>query len=152
MDETSLAKYFSLVDGDGNGLIDPEEFLSMLGKLGLKREKSVVHKAFTQLDADGNGLIDLAEFTRWWHAQGPAATDSGSRQTSVGQLKNRFDAIDHEGLGRIDMGGFRDILASLGMHPSSADLRLTFSQTPRQDSRYFTFEEFLNWWLEQAKD
>jgi Ca2+-binding EF-hand superfamily protein len=150
MDEASLQKYFSSVDRDGNGLIDNAEFLSMLGSLGLKREKAVVDRAFRQLDRDGNGLIDLNEFTRWWMAQRPK--DSGPGSQSIEQLRHIFQEIDREGLGRVDFGGFREILAGIGLNPGSADLRLAFSQTARQDSRYLTFDEFLSWWVAQGKE
>ena len=152
MDEQSLSVYFALVDSDHNGLIDRDEFMAMLGKLGLVRTGAVVDRAFRQLDRDGNHLIDLPEFTQWWQARGAGMLSAGPGNRTISQLRTSFAAADHQGHGRVDINGFRKLLADMDMHPSTSDLRLTFSQTPRLDPRYFTFDEFVNWWLEQAGD
>jgi len=149
MDEKSLSVYFALVDTDRNGLIDRDEFQAMLSKLGLVRTVAVVDRAFRQLDRDGNDRIDLGEFTQWWQAGGAGMLSTDPGKKTMSQLRSSFAAVDHQGQGRVDIDGFRKVLADMDMHPSTSDLRLTFSQTPRQDSRYFTFDEFLNWWLEQ---
>ena len=150
MDEKSLSAYFALVDTDRNGLIDRDEFQAMLGNLGLVRTVAVVDRAFRQIDRDGNDRIDLGEFKHWWQTSGASMLSTGPTNATINQLKSSFAAVDHRGHGRIDIDGFRKVLEGLDMHPSSSDLRLTFSQTPRRDSRYFTFDEFLTWWLEQA--
>jgi len=150
MDEKSLSVYFALVDTDRNGLIDRDEFQAMLSNLGLVRTVGVVDRAFKQIDSDGNEQIDLGEFTQWWRSGGAGMLSTGPANATINKLKSSFAAADNHGHGRIDIEGFRKVLADLDMHPSSSDLRLTFSQTPRHDSRYFTFDEFLKWWLEQA--
>lgn len=152
MDQKSLSAYFALVDSDHNGLIDRDEFMAMLGKLGLMRTGGVVDRAFRQLDRDGNNLIDLPEFTQWWQAGGASMLSTGPGNKSLKQLRSSFAAADHQGKGRLDIDGFRKLLADMDMHPSTSDLRLTFSQTPRMDDRYFTFDEFVTWWLEQTED
>lgn len=152
MDQKSLSVYFALVDSDHNGLIDRDEFMAMLGKLGLVRTAAVVDRAFRQLDSDGNNLIDLPEFTQWWQAGGAGMLSDRPEDRSIMQLRSSFAAVDHQGKGRVDINGFRKLLADMDIHPSTSDLRLAFSQTPRMDDRYFTFDEFVSWWLEQAED
>lgn len=61
-----VEQYFSLVDQDGDGVIDRPEFSRLLERLGVNRSETVVGRVFESIDTDGNGYIDLAEFSRWW--------------------------------------------------------------------------------------
>ena len=50
------------MDGDGNGLIDFQEFLQMMSrKAGEGDEEEEIKEAFKVFDQDGNGLIDRNE-------------------------------------------------------------------------------------------
>ena len=151
MDQPELLEYFKLIDQDNNGLIDRDEFHCMLKTQGLQRGADVVARAFDDIDSDRNGLIDQAEFLQWWgdHGAGLPMVDAG--RTTIKQLKATFADSAPKQQELVDMEGFRQVLASLGQFPSAADLRLTFSQTSRQDPRYFTFDEFLQWWLRQVQ-
>lgn len=152
MDQAALLEYFNLIDQDNNGMIDRDEFQAMLRTQGLQRGADVVTRAFKDIDSDNNGLIDQAEFLTWWGVHGADLPKADASQVTLRQLKTTFRDSNPKKLELVDMDGFREVLASLGQFPSNADLRLAFSQTPRQDSRYFTFEEFLNWWLGEIQE
>ena len=152
MDQPALLDYFTLIDQDSNGMIDRDEFLQMLKTQGLLRAADVVDRAFDDIDSDNNGLIDQHEFLQWWGAYGVGLPTADAGHTTLKQLKATFAESAPRQQEMVDMEGFRQVLASLGQFPSPADLRLTFSQTARQDPRYFTFDEFLAWWLGQVQD
>ncbi len=152
MDQPALLEYFKLIDQDSNGLIDRDEFHCMLKTQGLQRAADVVARAFDDIDRDRNGLIDQAEFLQWWGIHGASLPKVDASQTTLKQLKTTFAESAPKQQEKVDMEGFRQVLASLGQFPSASDLRLTFSQTPRKDSRYFTFDEFLQWWLQQIQE
>jgi len=152
MDQPALLEYFNLIDQDNNGMIDRDEFQRMLRSQGLLRAADVVTKAFNDIDSDKNGLIDQAEFLQWWSTHSASLPTVDAAQVTIKQLKTTFTDSAPTQQELVDMEGFQQVLASLGQFPSAADLRLTFSETPRQDSRYFTFDEFLKWWLGQVQD
>lgn len=152
MDQAALLEYFKLIDQDGNGLIDRDEFHCMLKTQGLQRSTDVVTRAFNDIDSDKNGLIDQVEFLQWWGEHGAGLPANGAGQVTFKQLKVTFMESAPRQQELVDMEGFRDVLAILGQYPSTADLRLAFSQTPRKNSRYFTFDEFLNWWLGEVQE
>lgn len=152
MDQPALLEYFNLIDRDSNGMIDRDEFQCMLKTQGLQRSADVVSRAFNDIDSDRNGLIDRAEFLQWWQVHGADLPSSAASQVTLKELKATFRASAPKQQELVDLEGFREVLASLGQFPSSADLRLAFSETPRQDPRYFTFDEFLNWWLGEIQD
>ena len=152
MDRPALLEYFKLIDQDNNGLIDRDEFHRMLKTQGLQRTADVVARAFDDIDSDRNGLIDQVEFLKWWGIHGASLPTADAGQTTIKQLKATFADSTPKQQELVDMEGFRQVLASLGQFPSAADLRLTFSQTTRQDPRYFTFDELLQWWLRQVQE
>lgn len=152
MDQAALLEYFNLIDQDNNGLIDRDEFHCMLKTQGLQRTADVVTRAFNEIDSDNNGLIDQAEFLQWWGDQGAGLSAGAVEQVTFKQLKVTFLDSAPRQQELVDMDGFREVLAKLGQFPSTADLRLAFSQTPRQDPRYFTLDEFLTWWLGEMQD
>ena len=66
---SDIELHFRVVDRDGNGLIDFEEFRLILQKIGSYRSNNVMLHAFNVIDSDGNGQIDLQEFSIWWSRQ-----------------------------------------------------------------------------------
>jgi len=60
----SIRQKFKLIDTDGNGTLDIEEFYELCANLNLSKEQ--LHADFVRLDADKSGSIDFEEFLSWW--------------------------------------------------------------------------------------
>ncbi len=60
----SIRQKFKMIDTDGNGTLDIDEFYELCANLNLSKEQ--LHADFTRLDADRSGEIDFDEFLTWW--------------------------------------------------------------------------------------
>jgi hypothetical protein len=60
----SIRQKFKLIDTDGNGTLDIDEFHQLTGNLNMSREE--LEQDFSQLDNDGSGQVDFEEFLGWW--------------------------------------------------------------------------------------
>lgn len=54
------------MDVDGNGTLDPDEFLTGLASLGIILAPGLIHDAFESLDKGGTGEIHFEDFQAWW--------------------------------------------------------------------------------------
>lgn len=62
-----LRETFDHFDKDKNGIIDRQEFRSLLQDgLSAEMEQDEIDVGFSIIDADGNGTIEFAEFAAWW--------------------------------------------------------------------------------------
>jgi Ca2+-binding EF-hand superfamily protein len=61
-----LRETFSHFDDDGNGLIDPQEFLRLIAAIDPQVSREEAEFGFSIIDTDGNQLIDFDEFRTWW--------------------------------------------------------------------------------------
>jgi len=62
--KTKLA--FDAVDTSGDGVIDRNEMMAMLQKVGKQATEEDVNTAFKEFDQDGNGKISYDEFKGWY--------------------------------------------------------------------------------------
>lgn len=53
----SIRQKFKLIDADGNGTLDIDEFHQLAGNLNMTREQ--LHADFGQLDDDGSGQVSM---------------------------------------------------------------------------------------------
>eukprot|EP01043_Picozoa_sp_COSAG02_P006050 COSAG02_NODE_168_length_31711_cov_68.337973_33_plen_339_part_00 len=60
----SIRQKFKLIDTDGNGTLDIEEFYELCANLNMSKEQ--LHSDFVRLDVDKSGSIDFEEFLSWW--------------------------------------------------------------------------------------
>jgi hypothetical protein len=65
-DESFLLLEFSNVDYDDDGYINPSEFASLLGSLGMELDDRYCLKAFNSIDTDHDRRISFEEFCHWW--------------------------------------------------------------------------------------
>jgi Ca2+-binding EF-hand superfamily protein/diadenosine tetraphosphatase ApaH/serine/threonine PP2A family protein phosphatase len=118
--EEKIVNLFKILDVDGNGTIDREEFISgiaLLNKTCLADEEgfSNPEELFTMFDVDGNGEIDLGEFTS------VVAKSKTARRLTLSICSTKIDALkknhemllvafrflDRDGSGYIDHDEFR---------------------------------------------
>lgn len=106
-----LARHFKIVDRDGSGGVDPDEFANFcrINKLGLdQNEQAALMQAF---DADGNGSMNYEEFLR-----GVRGRLSGTRKKLVRQIFDALDAVGG-GLGFLTIHSIKNIY-SVSKHPA----------------------------------
>ena len=60
--EGAIDAAFNAVDDNGDGVIQPEELASAIGKLGIEITPSKVDTLFSLYDANGDGVLQLCEF------------------------------------------------------------------------------------------
>lgn len=61
-----IKEIFSFYDQNGNGVIEREEFGSLLRALDDMISDSEVAAGLRALDDNKNGVIDFEEFIEWW--------------------------------------------------------------------------------------
>ena len=65
-DVGELQKEFVLVDRDGDGLVDFQEFKELLHGLEAGMSEDEMQIGFREIDLNGDGRIDCEEFVSWW--------------------------------------------------------------------------------------
>jgi len=121
-----LIRLFKVLDADGNGSIDKEEFMSgvaVLNKTCLQGDKKFTDpaKLFDLFDVDGNGEIDIQEFTSVIERSETARnlTNSVDPQKIDVLQKNHemllmvFQFLDRDGSGTLDRNEFKTGIALL---------------------------------------
>ena len=67
----SAKEWFDMIDADGSGAIDEQEFANLYKRArGEKLKKKELKAAMVEMDTDGSGEIELDEFESWWAQNG----------------------------------------------------------------------------------
>ena len=61
-----LREAFEYNDRDGDGRIEPDEFVTMLDELEANMSAKEAKIGFQDIDTNDDGLIDFDEFVAWW--------------------------------------------------------------------------------------
>jgi Ca2+-binding EF-hand superfamily protein len=61
-----LQESFEYNDFDGDGKIEPDEFVRMMQELGAGLSDRETRQGFAEIDTNDDGLIDFDEFVAWW--------------------------------------------------------------------------------------
>jgi len=78
---------FDIFDGDGSGVVDPQELKQAFVSLGFGGQNKFVYQILAELDDDQSGGIDFAEFLRLATAK---MSDKDSRQ-EIDKVWGSFD-------------------------------------------------------------
>jgi centrin-1 len=78
---------FDIFDGDGSGVVDPQELKNAFVSLGFGGQNKFVYQILAELDDDQSGGIDFAEFLRLATAK-PSDKDS---RAEVDKIFTSFD-------------------------------------------------------------
>lgn len=65
-DLDTIRDNFDFTDTDGNGLIDFDEFATLLQVLSPESSVQQAAEAFSMIDTNSDGQIDYQEFISWW--------------------------------------------------------------------------------------
>jgi calmodulin/calcium-binding protein CML/plastin-2 len=61
-----LRETFEYNDRDGDGMIQIDEFVTMLAELEAGVSAAEARLGFQDIDSNDDGLIDFKEFVSWW--------------------------------------------------------------------------------------
>jgi Ca2+-binding EF-hand superfamily protein len=78
---------FDIFDGDGSGVVDPQELKEAFVNLGFGGQNKFVYQILAELDDDQSGGIDFAEFLR-------LATAKISDKDSRAEIDKVFASFD----------------------------------------------------------
>ena len=95
----NLGKSFKIMDDDGSGYLDNEEFAKAMKSYRISSDRLELEAIFTAFDPDGNGEIIYDEFLR--EIMGPM------NQRRVALAKKAFKVIDEDGSGVLDINDIR---------------------------------------------
>jgi len=102
-----------LLDTDGDGHINFDEFLvGMRGKLNAQRQ-AMVDKAFLKFDCNGSGCIEAADLKGVYNASFHPKVISGEMTEDEVFLEFLANFGDRNGDGRIERGEWNDYYAAV---------------------------------------
>lgn len=78
---------FDIFDGDGSGIVDPQELKNAFVSLGFGGQNKFVYQILAELDDDQSGGIDFAEFLR-------LATAKVNDKDSKAEIDKIFTSFD----------------------------------------------------------
>ncbi|KAF3935067.1 Calmodulin [Dactylellina cionopaga] len=101
--DTELRDIINEVDGDGNGTIGFDEFLTLMAPRDDSRDiEKELRSAFNVFDTDKTGTIDAKELRNVMKALGEDLTDD--------QIDDMIREADKDGNGTIDFDEFKAIM------------------------------------------
>ena len=104
------ARIFSLVDKDGNGEVDQDEFLCFVENLVNGGEDDKLFFAFRLYDTDGNGTIEPAELGQIISASLNEYGMEVGEDTQKKLAEVMFSKVDTDGDGTISFDEFKSLL------------------------------------------
>lgn len=79
----SIRQKFKLIDTDGNGSLDVDEFYELCCSLNMSKEQ--LYADFKRLDTDNSGDIDFEEFLGWWKDKAKSSQEFSDLFDDIGR-------------------------------------------------------------------
>lgn len=169
--EQTALHAFEVCDEDGSGLVNYQEFRSLLESLGLKKSDAELQAICDALDEDKSGEIDRDEFVKWFvNLQLRSKCDLSTSKNIEGFVNHIFKIIDKDGSDNISTEEVRTLvlhrtfthlhlyaqllatLRTLGQNDLSyEDVREIVSDVDRDGSGGIDREEFVAYIKEHAE-
>lgn len=102
-----IKQAFDIFDGDGSGMIDPQELKEAFINLGFSGQNKFVYQILAELDEDQSGGIDFPEFLR-------LATAKLSDKDSRAEINKVFASFDVHKYGKITVVELKKVAQDLG--------------------------------------
>lgn len=132
-----LKQSFAVVDIDGDGIVDCEEFTKLLESLGLK--PTIAEKVFSHLDSDKSGTVDFTEFLNWIAVQEWKRKNMVTHSESL--VEGLFQLMDADGDGVVTIDEFRATMSRLGEPMSAEEVRMLISEVDEDGDGQVNKEE-----------
>ena len=129
----TVGSLFEIMDYDGSGAIDAEEFHRAVLALGVQAPKEVTDSVFADFDFDGSGEIGSTEFVRFMLRD--ALSSSSTR------VMDLFKKWDTDGSGELDFKEFQEAIVALGFVIPHHELVHVFEEIDTDNSGTVSFQE-----------
>lgn len=157
-----LRRAFDLIDKNGDGQLQKEEFSTGCDSMGFDLSKDECNAVFSLVDDDGSGEIDFDEFCSFilksndndskelkeFRSRLIAIVSDVSKQT----LRNAFDLIDKNGDGHLQKDEFAEGCVSMGIQLNKNELDAVFNCIDVDGSGEIDFDEFAEFLQPQKKN
>ena len=130
---TTVGSLFEVMDLDGNGSLDSQEFASAVLALGVQVSREVTDLVFADFDFSGDGQINHHEFVRFMLRD--ALSNSSTR------VMDLFHKWDEDGSGELDFNEFKRAIDELGWIVPHHELENVFNEIDEDDSGTVSFAE-----------
>jgi Ca2+-binding EF-hand superfamily protein len=152
--EKYLGKLFAIGDSNGDGVLQPQEFLELLTRCGLRFPPEVVLDIFLKADVNGDGVIEYDEFI-------PAmkAIIAGAKQASAPSgmpdlkdvpplmlekyLNKLFQVADRNGDGVLQPEEFANLLSRSGFNFTQQQIATIIDAADVNRDGVIEYEEFV---------
>merc|ERR1711871_1905151 len=152
--EKYLGKLFAIGDTNGDGVLQPQEFLELLTRCGLRFPAEVVLDIFLKADVNGDGVIEYDEFI-------PAmkAIIAGAKQASAPSgmpdlkdvpplmlekyLNKLFQVADRNGDGVLQPEEFANLLSRSGFNFTQQQIATIIDAADVNKDGVIEYEEFV---------
>jgi Ca2+-binding EF-hand superfamily protein len=153
--EKYLGKLFSIGDSNGDGVLQPQEFLELLTRCGLRFPAEVVLDIFLKADVNGDGVIEYDEFIPAMKAiiaGAKEATSSGSEMPSIEDVppamleryfQKLFAVADVNGDGVLQPSEFKRLLELSGFNFDKATVRKLLNAADVNQDGVIEYDEFV---------
>jgi Ca2+-binding EF-hand superfamily protein len=152
--QSYLQRLFNIGDKNGDGVLSPAEFESLLRKSGFNFDNMMIRKIMNAVDVNGDGVIQYEEFvpaimallrsrTRAAeHATMPSFQSVPPQQLEL-YLQRLFKIGDKDGNGVLDALEFRDLLRKSGFQLDDETITKIMVAADTNKDGVIQFEEFL---------
>ncbi|XP_063430894.1 uncharacterized protein LOC134712857 [Mytilus trossulus] len=148
LSDQELKNIISEVDVDGNGIIDFQEFLTMMAKKTKDTDsEEEIREAFKVFDNDGNGTISSNDLRQIMTTFGDKLPDD-----EIAEFKEAFSLFDKDGDGTISSAELGVVMRSLGQNPSEQELTDLVNEVDIDGNGIIDFQEFLTMMAKKMKD
>ena len=141
----NLRELFSMLDGDGNGEIDPDEFVGGIQELEGQLTDVQCKRLMEQIDTDQSGTVDFNELTRALQKLDLRVEISeyllvcmrffvAEMQRTASFLRNKFNTAAGEGKNTLAQDGVRTLIKRLDSSISNATASRLLQDMTRHES------------------
>lgn len=132
-----IKQAFDIFDGDGSGMIDPQELKEAFINLGFGGQNKFVYQILAELDDDQSGGIDFPQFLK-------LATAKLSDKDSRAEINKVFASFDVHKNGKITVMQLKRVAQDLGEDMTDEQLEKMFAKADLDDDGFVTAEDFYN--------
>jgi Ca2+-binding EF-hand superfamily protein len=153
--EKYLGKLFAIGDSNGDGVLQPQEFLELLTRCGLRFPAEVVLEIFLKADVNGDGVIEYDEFIPAMKAiiaslkEAPAPAPSMPNLADVPPLmlerylQKLFKVADANGDGVLQPAEFANLLRRSGFGFSEGQIATLIDAADINKDGVIEYSEFV---------
>lgn len=151
--ELSLPELFAMIDKDGSGSVDVNEFRAGLRSVGLSFSDADIDELLKLVDADGDGELECDEFCSCMDeiieqdaSSGPSVLTNLCNHLHVHgtNAQELFDSFDDDNTGDLDAKEFHAILVQVGINVSETAARQAMNELDLDGDGQLEISELVN--------